>query len=138
MRREPSTRAQMRSLVRDACPERVSVTMCLDVGHQCVPGTEGDERDPYVWLRELGGRSSVVHLQQSDAEADHHWPFTPHYNALGRIEPDRVLEALGKARPALIIEVIPSFEADDDMVLADLRETVAEWRSALAQAEAIA
>ena len=52
--REPSTRAQMASLVRPGNDDRVSVTLCLDIGHQCVPGTEGDERDPYVWLRELG------------------------------------------------------------------------------------
>lgn len=136
--REPSTRAQMASLVRPGNGDRVSMTLCLDIGHQCVPGTEGDERDPYVWLRELGDRTSVVHLQQTDAESDHHWPFTERYNALGRIAPERVLEALGDARPTLIIEVIPSFEADDDQVLADLRETVDQWRAALADAAAIA
>ncbi len=76
---------------------------------------------------------SVVHLQQTDAEGDHHWPFTAHYNALGRIDPDRVLEALGDARPTLIIEVIPPFEADDVKVLDELRETVECWREALAR-----
>ena len=49
-----------------------------------------------------------------------------------------MLEALGDARPELIIEVIPAFEADDDQVLDDLRETIAQWRGALAESAAIA
>jgi D-erythrulose 1-phosphate 3-epimerase len=130
--REPSTIGQVEALLGEGDEDRVAVELCLDVGHQCVPGTSGDDRDPYAWLRRLGGRASVVHLQQSDADGDHHWPFTAHYNQLGRIDAARVVRALGAARPSLIIEVIPPFEADDDQVLDDLRETVAYWRAALA------
>jgi sugar phosphate isomerase/epimerase len=130
--REPSTIDQVVGLLAEGDPERVAVALCLDVGHQCVPGTSGEERDPYAWLRRLGDRAAVVHLQQSDAEGDHHWPFTGHYNELGRIDAARVLEALGSARPALIIEVIPPFEADDRQVLDELRDTVAYWQAALA------
>jgi D-erythrulose 1-phosphate 3-epimerase len=132
--REPSTRQQVRRLLSDADADRAAVALCLDIGHQVVPGTSDEERDPYAWLRALGSRSAVVHLQQSDSEGDHHWPFTARYNALGRIEPDRVLSALGDARPALIIEVIPPFEAADAQVLAELRETAEYWRAALERA----
>jgi D-erythrulose 1-phosphate 3-epimerase len=130
--REPSTIEQVQELLDDGDPQRVAVELCLDVGHQCVPGTSGEDRDPYAWLRRLGARSAVVHLQQSDAEGDHHWPFTGRYNALGRIDGGRVIAALGDARPTLIIEVIPPFEADDGQVLDELRATVAYWRAALA------
>jgi hypothetical protein len=105
------------------------------VGHQCVVGTGGDDRDPYAWLRRLGARSPVVHLQQSDADADHHWPFTAERNAQGRIDARRVLDALdasGAAEVALVLEVIPSFEADDDVVLDELIESAGHWREALA------
>jgi sugar phosphate isomerase/epimerase len=129
--REPSRMGELHDLLSVGDADRVPVELCLDVGHQCVPGTIGEERDPYAWLRRLGDRAAVVHLQQSDADGDHHWPFTAEFNALGRIRAERVLEALGGTRPTLILEIIPTFEAEDERVLAELKETVAHWRHAL-------
>jgi hypothetical protein len=134
-RREPSTIADAEALLEPADEGRAAVALCLDVGHQCVVGTSGDDRDPYAWLERLGARSPVIHLQQSDAEADHHWPFTAERNAQGRIDAGRVLDALdasGAGDVALVLEVIPSFEQDDDAVLADLVESAEHWRAALA------
>ena len=134
-RREPSTIAEAEALLRPAGDGRAAVALCLDVGHQCVVGTSGDDRDPYAWLRRLGARSPVIHLQQSDAEADHHWPFTAERNAQGRIDAGRVLDALdasGAREVALVLEVIPSFEQNDDAVLAELVESAEHWREALA------
>src|SRR5439155_26721936 len=93
-RREPSTIAEAEALLAPAARGRAAVALCLDVGHQCVVGTSGDDRDPYAWLLRLGARSPVIHLQQSDAEADHHWPFTAERTAQGRIGAGRVLDAL--------------------------------------------
>lgn len=92
-----------------------------------------------AFVREVftGVFESDIHLQQTDSGADHHWPFTSRHNAVGRIDAGRVLSALGKAKPALIIEAIPPFEADDSQVLGDLRETVAYWRAALAKHSAV-
>jgi hypothetical protein len=100
----------------------------------CVPGTAGSERDPYAWLTEMGSLATVVQLQQSDAHGDHHWPFTTPRNAEGRIDADRVIDALGDGGVdacALILEVIPPFEQPDDEVLGDLRASVDYWRDAL-------
>jgi sugar phosphate isomerase/epimerase len=133
--REPARMDELRDLIAAATGEMSAVELCLDVGHQCVPGTSGAERDPYAWLRELGGSAAAIHLQQTDAEGDHHWPFTAACNARGRIDGARVLEALaagGGEDACLILEVIPSFEADDAEVLRDLRESVGYWRRALA------
>ena len=133
-RREPSTMAEAESLLAPADGAHAAVALCLDIGHQCVVGTSGEDRDPYAWLRRLGAHAPVVHLQQSDADADHHWPFTAERNAQGRIDAGRVLDALdasGAREVALVLEVIPSFEADDDRVLAELVESVAYWREAL-------
>jgi sugar phosphate isomerase/epimerase len=132
--REPSTMAMIESLLTDGDQGHVPVLLCLDVGHQCVPGTAGPDRDPYAWLERLGARAPVVQLQQTDGKADHHSPFTPQANAAGIIEPARVLAALdrsGAADVALILEIIPPFEQDDDQVLADLRQSAAYWRAAL-------
>ena len=79
----------------------------------------------------------MVQLQQSDAAADHHWPFTPQRNADGRIDAGRVLAALraaGARDALLVLEVIPPFEQDDEEVLADLDTSVAYWRAALTAA----
>ena len=132
--REPSTMAMIRDLLKDGDDDRVPIRLCLDVGHMCVPGTSGDDRDPYAWLRELGWAAPVVQLQQSDADGDHHWPFTAERNAAGRIDADRVLDALdagGVEDTALILEVIPPFEQDDAAVLDDLAASVDYWREAL-------
>lgn len=134
--REPATTADVRALLDDGDASRVPVRLCLDVGHMCVPGTAGEERDPYAWARALGTVAPVVQLQQSDATGDHHWPFTTAANAAGRIEADPLLDALeasGATEVALVLEVIPPFEQDDDAVLADMRASVAYWRDALAR-----
>ena len=136
VRREPSTISEAEALLAPAGDGRAAVALCLDVGHQCVVGTSGDDRDPYAWLRRLGASAPVIHLQQSDEEADHHWPFTAARNAQGRIDAGRVLEALdasGAREAALVLEVIPSFEQDDDLVLAELVESAEHWRAALAR-----
>ncbi len=132
--REPATLAQLRSLLRPGDETHAQIGLCLDVGHMCVAGTEGDDRDPYAWLRELGASAPVIQLQQSDPQGDHHWPFTAARNADGRIAAAAVLEALevsGARDAALILEVIPPFEQADDEVLDDLEASVVYWRSAL-------
>jgi sugar phosphate isomerase/epimerase len=132
--REPSTMTMIASLLTEGDQAHVPVMLCLDVGHQCVSGTAGADRDPYAWLERLGARAPVVQLQQTDGRADHHSPFTPETNAAGIIEPAKVLAALdrsGAADTALILEIIPPFEQDDDQVLEDLRQSAAYWRAAL-------
>jgi sugar phosphate isomerase/epimerase len=132
--REPSTIAQIEDLLQPAAAGRAAIGLCLDVGHMCVPGTSGDDRDPYAWLRRLGSRAPMIQLQQSDADGDHHWPFTPERNRAGRIEADRVIDALGDGGvegAELLLEVIPPFEQDDATVVDDLRASVDYWREAL-------
>jgi sugar phosphate isomerase/epimerase len=134
--REPSTMTMIRDLLTEGGEGRAPIRLCLDVGHMCVPGTSGADRDPYAWLRELGSAAPVVQLQQSDAEGDHHWPFTAERNAAGRIDADRVVDALaegGVEEAALILEVIPPFEQEDGAVLDDLAASVDYWREALAR-----
>lgn len=132
--REPSRMSDFDGLLAAAADGRAAITLCLDIGHQCVPGTSGAEADPYAWLATLGRQATVVHLQQSDADGDHHWPFTPAYNERGRIRAPRVLEALresGADEVTLILEIIPAFEADDRRVLDELRESVTYWQQAI-------
>jgi D-erythrulose 1-phosphate 3-epimerase len=136
--REPSSMAGIRSLLTSGDADHVPIVACLDVGHQCVVGASGAELDPYAWLTALGAQAPVVQLQQSDAVADHHWPFTPAANAAGRIAAPQVLRALqesGAAEVALILEIIHPFEASDDQVIRDLRVSTEYWRRHLADAD---
>jgi sugar phosphate isomerase/epimerase len=132
--REPSTMDVVEGLLSEGDLAHVPVRLCLDVGHQCVPGTSGDERDPYAWLRHFGRGLVEVQLQQSDALGDHHWPFTPERNAQGRIDPGRVLDTLAEAGAGdllLILEIIPGWEDDDGAVLDGLLESVELWKDAM-------
>jgi sugar phosphate isomerase/epimerase len=134
--REPSTMASIETLLTDGDDAHAPVRLCLDVGHQCVPGTTGDDRDPYAWLARFGGRLGEVQLQQSDGLADHHWPFTREHDETGLIDPGRVLDTLADAGAEdvlLILEVIPAFEQDDAAVLADLRASAELWKTALTE-----
>jgi D-erythrulose 1-phosphate 3-epimerase len=136
--REPSTIAGIETLLAGGDAAHVPVRLCLDVGHQCVPGTTGPDRDPYAWLARFGGGGQLaeVQLQQSDGVADHHWPFTAERNSAGRIDPGRVLDTLAQAGAEdvlLVLEVIPAFEQDDEQVLAELRASAALWTAALTE-----
>ena len=112
----------------------VPVALCLDVGHACAAGAEGANRDPYAWLERLGRYAQVVHVQQTDGVGDRHWPFTAEFNARGIVDPARVVDLVARfERPSvdIILEAVSAFEADDDSVLADVRESVAYWHPAL-------
>ncbi|MGI6374654.1 MAG: sugar phosphate isomerase/epimerase family protein [Anaerolineae bacterium] len=109
----------------------VPFALCLDVGHAPHP----DERDPYLWLRELGGISRLVHLQQTEAGHSRHWPFTPEYNARGIIEPQRVfadLAATGVDEIWLGFEIAHRERYEvEPLVLPELIESVRYWREFL-------
>jgi sugar phosphate isomerase/epimerase len=53
--------------------------------------------DTYAWLRELGGYSPIVHLQQTDGSSSSHAPFTKNHNESGIIDGRKVLQAIGIA-----------------------------------------
>lgn len=130
--REPSSIEEIDDLL--AIDGDVPIELCLDVGHQCIPGRSNDQNDPYYWLKHYRDRAGLIHLQQSDAAADHHWPFTAERNSEGRIDADQVLDILDdsdQTRIVLVLEVIAPFEASDDSVLSDMKISVEYWRNAM-------
>lgn len=97
--------------------------------------------DPYEWLRELGGYSPIVHLQQTNGTSSGHQPFTKECNEKGIITGEKVIEALKTAyskdeadMPEKCDEIVLTLEmftgtADiNRAALHRLRETVAYWR----------
>jgi len=113
----------------------VPLILCIDVGHPCALHTGTPSDDYLTWLTQPWPHTPVVHLQQTDATGDHHWPFTAEYNDRGKVQAASVLNALqswpGDADVYLFLEPIHPFEADDALVLRDLRESVQYWQRAM-------
>ncbi len=55
-RASPPPSDQLSSLLTEGDTAHVPIRLCLDVGHQCVPGTTGRDRDPYAWLKSSARR----------------------------------------------------------------------------------
>ena len=104
----------------------IPVHFLLDVGHQCSYEVTGKDRDTYLWLKELGKYSPMIHLQQMDGTWDRHWTFTKEHNAEGVIRMEKVVEALeqsGAEDVYLFPELIHPFEFPEDMLLEELDES---------------
>src|SRR5438876_8950092 len=115
----------------------VPLVLCLDVGHPCALHTGTASDDYLAWFARPWSHLPIVHLQQTDRTGDHHWPFTWTYNAQGMIRAEHIIEAiepwLMMGDVFLFLEPIHPFEADDNVVLAELRESVEYWREALSR-----
>ncbi|MBE6574153.1 MAG: hypothetical protein E7652_07155 [Ruminococcaceae bacterium] len=97
--------------------------------------------DPYEWLRELGGYSPIVHLQQTNGTSSGHQPFTKECNEKGIITGEKVIAALKEAYAAedadmpekcneivLTLEMFTGTADINRAALKRLRETVEYWR----------
>ncbi len=103
---------------------------------------ESRDSDPYEWIRRLGLRSPVIHLQQTNGSASAHLPFTRENNRDGRITPGRLIEALQSPRDGgsaeglpgaceniyLTFEIFPGKSDYPRDIIRRLRESVAYWR----------
>ncbi|NPV53483.1 MAG: TIM barrel protein [Firmicutes bacterium] len=114
----------------------VPIYLTVDVGHACHRGYpySPDDGDPYQWLREFAQVSPVIHIQQTDASASHHWPFTAKYNDRGIVDAQKVIDAIdasGSKENYLILEIFHSLGTNEDQLISDLKESVAHWRQYL-------
>lgn len=131
--REPPT-SIAESLSLAATKSAVPIRIAIDVGHMVVKGREGEDLDPYAWLRKVSPVAGVYHLQQSNDKYDMHQAFTPEANKTGRIDPKKVVEAIkasGVEKAVLMFEIIHACEEDEKKVIADIKTSVDLWREAL-------
>jgi len=131
--REPPTGIG-EALALAAMKTAVPIRIAIDLGHMVVKGREGEDLDPYAWLRKVSPKAGVFHLQQSNDKYDMHQAFTPETNKTGRIDPKKVIEAIkasGVEKALLMFEIIHACEEDEKKVLADIRGSVDQWRAAL-------
>jgi len=112
----------------------VPLRIAIDLGHMVVKGREGDDLDPYAWLKKLSPKAGVIHLQQSNDKYDLHQAFTPEANRTGRIDPKKAVAAIrasGAEKAVLMFEIIHACEEDEKKVLADIKGSIEQWREAL-------
>ncbi|MFW5980688.1 MAG: sugar phosphate isomerase/epimerase family protein [Halanaerobiaceae bacterium] len=111
--------------------EGVPMMLCLDIGHAPHP----EERDPYLWCKELGAASPTVHIQQTEAGHSRHWPFTEEYNKKGIIDPEKVMKALdegGAGKVMFLFEISHREKYPIDLkVVDDLKKSVEYWKKYL-------
>ncbi|MEK6645710.1 MAG: TIM barrel protein [Candidatus Firestonebacteria bacterium] len=120
----------------------VPVYLTVDVGHQAGQhyGLKGRNISYIEWLKEFAAVSEIIHLQQTTADASHHWPFIEKYNKKGHIKIDKILSAieyshknyhksiLAKHLPPvkkhfLIAEIIPGSTKTEKILLEELKKT---------------
>ena len=131
--REPPTGIG-ESLALAAMKTAVPILITIDIGHMVVKGREGDDLDPYAWLKKVAPKAGSIHIQQSNDKYDLHQPFTPETNKTGRIDPKKAVEAIkasGAEKAVLIFEIIHACEEDEKKVLADIKTSVDLWREAI-------
>lgn len=128
------TRAFIEKINKIAGNNAATFSLCFDVGHSTNPTLSNEEKNPFTWIKSLHDHIPVIHLQQSDGYLDRHWPFTEKYNQKGNINPIDLLEAIkktGKEEIVLLLEIGHPFEEDDQIVLKEIKESVAFWKEEL-------
>jgi D-erythrulose 1-phosphate 3-epimerase len=103
----------------------------VDIDHGDVSSPDPRDIDPYAWAQDFASQSPIIHIKQSSTNKGGHWPFTAHYNADGRITPERLLAAIAKGGGTdneLCLELaFREREPSDRSVVSALKESVAHW-----------
>jgi hypothetical protein len=105
--------------------------MMADIDHGDVSSSNPDDFNPYAWARAVPRFSPIIHIKQSLMDKGGHRPFTPEYNAKGRIQPQPLLDAFregGGVDNEICLELsFKEREPDDRQVIRQIAESVAFW-----------
>ena len=105
--------------------------MMADIDHGDVSSSNPDDFNPYAWARAVPRFSPIIHIKQSLMDKSGHRPFTPEYNAKGRIQPETLLDAFregGGVDNEICLELsFKEREPDDRQVIRQIAESVAFW-----------
>jgi D-erythrulose 1-phosphate 3-epimerase len=130
----PSTIVQGQQLLSDLDDAGAPGTaILLDIGHTVYEPLYGPSTSHGEWIRALGDRIGVIHLDNTDRRGDPHWGWP---DPRGRIDVGAVyreLIAAGLADVPVMLEVFPRFEDDDDAVRDLLISSVAHCRDTAAR-----
>ena len=102
----------------------IPVRLLIDWGHAMFKPLLKDEADMAFWLKKCYPFVEAIHIQQTDGVLDRHWPFTSE----GIVTADLIKTVTKECDAEDIIqylEVVPAFEAFDDDVYNNIKESMA-------------
>lgn len=109
----------------------IPMWMMADIDHGDVTSPNPDDHDPYAWARAVPPVSPIIHIKQSLMDKGGHRPFTPAFNARGRIQPEPLLAAFrdggGRDNEICLELSFKEREPDDRAVIPQIAESVAFW-----------
>lgn len=124
MRREwPWTVAQAQRMAADLAGAALPWRWCLDWGHGTVMPLYGPGASMEPWLAALAPDVGLLHLQQTDGQADRHWDFTEP----GMVDPAVIagqLASHGLQDRPVFLEVFYPFERPDAVVLQGVAQSM--------------
>ena len=111
---------------------KVPVYLTFDLGHTSAFDLDINDknRDVYYVLENIIPITNIIHLQQCDGLGDRHWPFTPEYNEVGIIKPQKILKLINDNSDHeidLIFEFIHSCELSGDKIIEDYKYSADYW-----------
>ncbi|HRK34686.1 MAG TPA: hypothetical protein PLJ47_08825, partial [Candidatus Hydrogenedentes bacterium] len=114
----------------------IPMRVVLDVDHGDLQSPDPRDTDPHAWIQAFGKVSPCIHIKQSLRDKGGHYPFTAKYNEQGKIVPEEILATMrdaGIEECTLLLEISHRERWPADYtVVADLKESVAYWRPAIA------
>lgn len=119
----PSTPAECVKLMKDLEGSAVPVRLVIDWGHALFRPLLKELADMEVWLAACSAYIDCFHLQQTDGLLDRHWGFTNK----GLLDTQTVRSLSNKYAlndKIQYVEIIYPFEATDEDVYADIRQTM--------------
>ncbi len=128
-RETPWTVMEARDLLTKLLSPILPVRLCVDIGHALYKPLYGDDARLEPWLS-LGDAVGVLHLQQTDGLSDSHWGLDDPRGIVILEQVRNTLETTGHKNLPVILEVFHAFEANDEVVLEDVRSSIAQMRAA--------
>lgn len=111
----------------------IPVYLNLDVGHLNIISSNPDDGDSHAWIKSLLKDSKILHIQQTDKTASHHWPFTKENNKKGIIDGEKILDTIYSTKVDEIYLIMELFYKpygnNDSILIPSLRESVEYWNN---------
>jgi hypothetical protein len=105
--------------------------MMADIDHGDITSPDPDDTDPYAWARAVPLKSPIIHIKQSTMDKSGHRSFTAEHNRGGRVEPERLLDAIrsggGRDNEICLELSFKEREPADRRVIPDIAESIAFW-----------
>jgi sugar phosphate isomerase/epimerase len=105
--------------------------LCLDVGHPAALGIESKDNNILDWISQTWRNTPVLQLQQSAYSSDRHAPYFSSDRVEGENSPSEIIRGISKWKASKVpafFEIIHPHEASDELVLKEIKESIALWQ----------